>query len=103
MKVEYCEQVEVTGIAHISIEDIQAALTEAMAVAENEANRDVANERQKQFAVNGFVNAIFQCLEGIGEEARAATSRNVRQSFSDALRKHADRWACEKPESTNCE
>ncbi len=93
MKVEYCETVEVTGHATISVEDIQSALMEAMSDVDIEISRGMATDRQKQFVINGFANAIYQCLEGIADEAIASASDTVREQFAAALRKHADRWS----------
>jgi hypothetical protein len=93
MKVEYRQSVEVTGHAHISIEDIQNALMESMIDVDIQISRGIASEREKCFVVHGFANAIHQALEGIADEAIASATNDVRELLASSLRKHADRWS----------
>jgi hypothetical protein len=94
MKVEYYQTVEVNGHANIGIEEIQSAIMEAMSDVDITISRgDCATGREREFVVHGFANAIYQALEGIADEAIAASKETVRKSFAEALRKHADRWA----------
>ena len=94
MKVEYYQTVEVNGHANLGIEEIKMAITEAMSDVDIVVSRgECAAGREKEFVIHGFANAICQALEGITDEAIAASKETVRKSFADVLRKHADRWA----------
>ena len=93
MKVEFCETVEVTGTANISIDDIQVALLEALRDVDIQMERGIATEREKRWVLNQFANSIHQCLEGVTDAAIFAASDEMREMFAASLRKQAERWS----------
>ena len=90
MQVEFTEEITVTGYASINIDDITAALLEA--IADVELSADSAEDKTQAHLIKRFVTDCFQMLGAVTPEMQEKVLAEHRQIISDALRKIADSW-----------
>ena len=92
MRIEFSEEVTVTGTASVSIDDITIALKDSLDQAEY-AMETSDNARTKIYLVQRFVSDCFQCMSAITEEMIAEVPESNRQLIYAEFQKHVGRWA----------
>lgn len=76
MKVRVCDTVEIDTEVTVTVEDIQAAILEAV---------EDAKEGEGRFVVHAVINTIYRALNGIDDSMIERCSLECRSLFADAL------------------
>ncbi len=90
MKVPVYTTVDIDTEVSVSVEDITAALNDALAEA-REATREDGDGRHAGFMVGQFVSAVYQCLEGLTDDMIKTITRAKRAMIAEKFVEMA-RW-----------
>ena len=88
MRVEFCESVDVKGMASIGVDDIACALRESLSDASNADE----SERWRESSLKSLVSSVHQVLSAIDREMIETINDEQRQMIFDGLSKEIQRW-----------
>ncbi len=88
MRVEFCETVDVTGTAHVTVEDIAAALVESLSESQNEKE----SERWRETSLKSLVNSVHQVLSAVSDEMIATIPEDQQGMIYRGLLAQVERW-----------
>ena len=93
MKVEFFEEVEVSGEVDIDTGQIAQALQDALGKAKFASEESLlASDHEKAFTVQRFVTNAHQCLSAVSGEMIDSVNDINRNIIANALLDQVERW-----------
>jgi len=88
MRVEFCETVDVTGTAHVTVEDIAGALAESLSDSQN----DHESERWRESSLKSLVNSVHQVLRAVDDKMISTIPKDQQGMIYEGLLAQVERW-----------